>query len=148
MADIFGSQGQVIQEVQVRGAGGSFLQSPGLPAGAIPVSAANAGLVAQAGNAALVSVAGKTTYLVGFYVVGFGSTAGGIITVTLGGLLGGSMLYQFVVPVGAAVAAQSLYVEFAVPIPANAPNVNITVAVPSFGVGNTGEGIGIHGYNL
>ena len=97
--------------------------------------------------ATLAALAGKFTYIAGFEVTGGGATVGAIITVTVTGLLGGTMSYKFAVPAGALLGATPLIVEFTRPLPSVNINTAIVVNVPSFGAGNTDAAVVVHGFN-
>lgn len=112
----------------------------------------NQGLAASANNAAasnnvtLAASAGLTTYCSGFQVTGAGATAGSVLDIQLQGTISTPMHYQLVIPAGAGVSVQPLIVTFNPPIPANATNQQIVLAVPSFGAGNTNASASIQGF--
>lgn len=112
--------------------------TPGRPVGATPVTGGS-GNVANASAVATLAAggAGVTTWISGFTVTAAGATAAANVQVTVAGLLGGSRVYVFTFPAGAAVAAQPLNVQFPAPLPASAVNTAITVTVPAAGAGNT-----------
>jgi hypothetical protein len=101
---------------------------------------------AQAISATLPGVAGKTTYISGFEVTGSGATVGLVVLVTLSGVVGGPLTYVLPIVAGALLAITPLIVNFARPIPASGPDVDITVSVPSFGLGNMHAAVVVHGY--
>lgn len=109
---------------------------------------ASSGNVANASaTASLSAVTGATNYITGFEVTAAGATAALDTTVTVTGLIGGVTLsYTFVFPLGATAQATPLVVQFARPIPANAPNLAITVTCPAGGAGNTNTCVNIHGF--
>ena len=115
-----------------------------------PVAASAAG-AAQQNATSLPAVAGKTTYITGFDVTGGGATAASIIEITVTGLAtsaGGTLKFEMNVAAGvtASVNAQGgLTVTFPDPLPASAPNTQITVTVPSFGAGNTNADVSVYG---
>ena len=95
---------------------------------------------------AMAGVALKTNYLTGFEVTMGGAVAGSLISVTITGLLGGTITYLMAVPAGVTLAAPMLSVEFTTPLPASAVNTAITLNVPSGGAGNTNAAANIHGF--
>ena len=99
-------------------------------------------------SASLPGASGKTTYLTGFYVTGSGATSASILTVTISNTVSGSLLYQLVIPAGVTTSVTPLNVQFTYPIPANAANTNIQVAVPAFGSGNTNASVVAHGFQM
>jgi hypothetical protein len=82
----------------------------------------------------------------GFEITGGGATAGGVVSATLAGLLGGTLTYSFPVPTGVTVAAAPLVVEFAPALAAATASSDIVLTLPGLGAGNTGASIAIHGY--
>jgi hypothetical protein len=111
--------------------------TPIYPSGST-VTIAGSGNVANASAvAALGTASGKLTYLTGFTVTGAGATAASVIAVTVAGLLGGSRIYDVVVPAGVTTTIQPLNVQFTYPLPASAVNTAITVTAAAFGSGNT-----------
>jgi hypothetical protein len=120
------------------------LRTSNLAAGT-PVTKCTTGAAAQ-NDAALPAVAAKTNYLSGFQVTGAGATGASVITVTVVGILGGTLTYFMAIPAGATAAVTPLVVTFNPPIPASAVNTAITVTVPSFGAGNLSASTVAHGY--
>ena len=102
--------------------------------------------VASAATATLAAAAGKFTYITGFEVTGGGATVGSLISVTVTGVVTGTLTYVFAVPTGATGGATPLIVEFSRPIPSSAVNTAIAVVVPSFGAGNTNSAVVAHGF--
>lgn len=101
---------------------------------------------ASAANVTLAGVAAKTTYIAGFQVTGGGATAASIITVTVTGVITGTMSYNIAVPAGATLGITPLIVTFPIPVPASAVNTAIVVNVPSFGTGNTASAVAAQGF--
>jgi hypothetical protein len=91
---------------------------------------------AGAANVTLASASGKMLYLDGFDLDGLGATAGSAISVTVTGILGGTLTFTVGIPAGATVPYHQSW-RFNPPLQANAVNTNIVVNVPSFGSGNT-----------
>ena len=104
-------------------------------------SGANASTVAT-----LAAQAAKTNYLSGFEVTSGGATAASLVTVTVAGLLGGSLVYNFGVPAGATLAATPLVVAFNPPLAASAVNTAITVTMGAAGAGNTTQLVNAQGF--
>lgn len=115
-------------------------------AGKTPSVAGNVGAAAQI-TATLPAVAGRTTYLCGFYVDGLGATAGSVIEVSVAGCLGGTFTRKITIPAGATVAITPLQMDFTMPIPSSAVNTAIVVTVPTFGAGNTNAVVRAWGYS-
>jgi hypothetical protein len=105
-----------------------------------------ANTAAAANTATLPAAAGATTYITGFELTGLGATAVATITVTVGGILGGSKIYYTLCPAGVTTEMDGLFVEYARPIPASALNTAITVAASSPGAGNTAIAVTAHGF--
>lgn len=121
-----------------------------LPAGSAgtPVSATSGNVAASAAVATLPAVSAKTTYITGFELTASGSTAGLPVTVTVAGLLSGTLSYTFTFAAGVLVASTPLIVEFPQPLPASAVNTAIVVTLPSGGTGNTNATADAHGFYI
>ena len=98
--------------------------------------------------ATLTSTPSQTAYITGFECTASGATAGLAVTVTVAGILGGTLNYTFVYPLGAAVGAFPLIVFFNPPLPASGLNTNIVVTLPAGGAGNTNATCVAHGFLL
>jgi len=98
--------------------------------------------------ATLTASTGKTAWLTGFECTASGSTAGSVVTVTVAGILGGTLNYTFVAPASVGQAASPLIVEFMPPLPASTTNTNIVVTLPALGAGNTNATTVAHGFLL
>ncbi len=121
--------------------------NPALPSGATAVVASSGNVANATAAASLPAVAGKTNYVTGFEITGGGATVAALVTATLSGLVGGVTLsYVFGAPLGVAVPAAPLVVEFGQPIPASAANTAITLSMPALGAGNTNAAVNINGY--
>jgi hypothetical protein len=94
----------------------------------------------------MAAVVGKTNYCEGFTITGGGATGASIIDVTLTGLVGGTMTFHVPIPAGAGVSITPLTVTFPRPRAATAPNIAVTLNVPTFGAGNTKASAVIYGY--
>lgn len=119
-----------------------------LPYGALPLANSSGNVAAAIAAATLVAIAAKTAFISGFEVTGSGATAGLPVSVTVTGLLGGTLTYTYTAVAGVLLANQPLIVEFNPPLPASAVNTNIVVSCPSLGLGNTNNTVNAHGFNL
>lgn len=109
----------------------------------------SSGNVANATAAAsLAAQPGRTNFLTGIFVSGAGATAGLVVVVTVTGLLGGTISFEYTFATGAAVGNTPLFVPFAVPLVASGPNVAITLSCPAGGTGNTNNCATISGYSI
>lgn len=98
--------------------------------------------------AALPAVAAVLNYVTGIIVTASGATAGADVSVTLVGVVGGTMTFTFTAPLGAAVGAYPLVIDFPNPIPATAVNTAITLTLPALGTGNTNAAVVITGFKI
>ncbi len=101
--------------------------------------------------ATLPAVAGKTTYLCGFYYVGTNATTANTATsVTITGTIGGTMSYGFpTLALGATIPNTiPLDEEFIPCIAASAPNTSVVVNGPALGAGATLATVTAWGYYL
>lgn len=119
-----------------------------LPSGAVSVVGASGNVANAVAAASLPAVAGKTNYLTGFEITGSGATAGLPVSVTVTGLLGGTLTFTYTAAVGALVGNAPLIVPFPKPLAASAVNTAITVSCPALGTGNTNNCAVIHGFVL
>jgi hypothetical protein len=115
---------------------------------ATPVIASSGNVAAAVATATLTSAATKTAYITGFSVTGSGATAGLPVSVTVTGILGGTLTYTYVAATGALLANEPLLIAFPTPLPASAVNTNIVVSCPSLGVGNTNNTVVAYGYRI
>lgn len=107
----------------------------------------SSGVVANAAaQASLPAAPGKTNYLSGFEITGGGATLGGLLTVSISGLMGGTIQYVYGAVAGVLLANPPLVVNFIPPLPASGPNVAITIDCPALGLGNTANVISMHGF--
>lgn len=113
-----------------------------------PITASSANAANAIATATLAAAAGKTTYITGFTVTASGATAGLAVTVTVAGVITGTMNYTFVFPAGVLVAAQPLIVTFPTPVPASAVNTAIVVTLPASGAGGTNATVNATGFQL
>lgn len=96
--------------------------------------------------ATLTPAATATAYLSGFEVTGAGATAGLPVSVTVTGILGGTLTYTYDFAVGALVGNLPLIVDFDPPLPASAINTPIVVTCPASGAGGTNNCVVAHGF--
>lgn len=102
-----------------------------------PVTATSGNVANASAAATIAAVASKTNYLTGFDITGVGATSASVVTVTVAGLLGGTLSYVLVAPVGALAPLPVASYRFDPPLPASAANIGIVVTVPALGTGNT-----------
>lgn len=101
--------------------------------------------------ATLPAVAGKTTYLCGFYYTGTNATAAnGATTVTVTGTIGGTMSFGFPTLAAAATVPNTMPVDeqFMPCVAASAINTAIAVNGPALGAGATLATVTAWGYYL
>jgi hypothetical protein len=111
-----------------------------------PITVSANSLVAGATTVTIPAIAGRTAYVTGFQVTGGGATGASVITITLAGVIGGTITYFLAIPAGAAVGVTPLEVVFTPPLAASGPGVAIVLTVPTFGAGNTNAATSIQGY--
>lgn len=109
----------------------------GIGAGATSVVASSGSVANASAVATIPAVSAKTNYITGFTITGLGATAASGKTLTIAGLLGGTISYVFQVLAGATTGIAPIHITFPVPLPASAVNTAIVVTVPAFGAGNT-----------
>ena len=120
----------------------------GLPPGAVALTSASGNKANASAAATLAAATGKTTYITGFQVTASGATAGLPVSVTVVGVLGGTLTYTFTAPAGVLVPATPLVVTFPNPVPASDVNTAIVVTLPALGSGNTNAAVCAQGYQL
>ena len=96
----------------------------------------------------LATASSKTTYITGFTMTADGATVGLAVSCTLTGTITGTMTFTFGYPIGVAVPAQPLNVQFSYPIPASATNTTIVASCPASGTGGTNAAISATGFLL
>lgn len=99
--------------------------SAGAPAGAVEVTSSNTGSTAAV-TATLPGVAGKFTYICGFYATGNTTTTANVTAVTVAGTVSGSMVFNIAHPVSPALGTASPS-NFSPCISSSAVNTAITV---------------------
>lgn len=116
----------------------------------VPVTASATGTTAAVA-ATLPAVAGKTTYLCGFYYTGTNATAANTATaVTVTGTIGGTMTFGFPTLAAAATTPNTIPIDegFIPCVAASAINTAIAVNGPALGAGATQATITAWGYYL
>ena len=114
-----------------------------------PVTSYASGNVANSVAAATIpAAAGKTSYITGFDVSGAGATLGGVVLLTITGLLGGTVTYPISAPAGVTLGLTPLMVNFTPPLQASAANVAIVVSLPALGAGNTNAAVVARGFSV
>lgn len=116
--------------------------SPGVPA--ITSSSGNVANVSAV--ATLAGTATTTAHISGFQCTGGGATAASLQTVTVAGVVTGTMSYTVAVPAGATAGMVPLVVGFVPAVPASAVNTSIVVTMPALGAGNTNATCSAQGY--
>jgi hypothetical protein len=117
------------------------------PAGATTSQTISSGNKAAANAVAtLPAVAGKVTYIEGFYISSGGSTGAALVTVTITGTTN-TLSYTYGTIAGATLSNPNLEVKFPTPIPASAVNTAIVVTCPSLGTGNTNATVVAYGFS-
>ena len=115
-----------------------------------PITASAAGTTAAIA-ATLPAVAGKTTYLCGFYYTGTNATAANTATsVTITGTIGGTMTFGFPTLAAAATVPNTIPIDegFVPCVAASAINTAIVVNGPALGAGATQATVTAWGYYL
>lgn len=115
-----------------------------------PVSASATGTTAAI-TATLAAVAGKTTYICGFYFTGTNATAANTATtLTITGTIGGTMSFGFPTLAAAATVPNTMPLDeqFTPCIAASAINTAIVVNGPALGAGATLTTVSAWGYYL
>lgn len=118
------------------------------PPAADPVTASSGNVANAAATATIAAVAGQRNWLTGFFLSGSGATAASVISVTVTGLIGGTMTFAYAVPSGVTAKSPDLHVTFPKPIPATGPNVAIVASAPGFGAGNTNATMVATGFRM
>jgi hypothetical protein len=124
--------------------------SAGLPAmvyapSQTPVTISATGAAATVA-ATIPAVAAKTNYLTGFEITAAGATAASVVSLSVTGLLGGTVTYTYAAVAGVTLGCVPLVVQFNPPLPASAVNTAIVVSLPSLGTGNTVANVVSHGF--
>ncbi len=131
-------------------AAGALLTAPSLfyPAAATALTADSGNQANASAAATLAGVSAKTTYITGFACTASGATAASVVTVTVAGVITGTLHYTFVAPAGVTAQATPLVVQFPYPIPASAVNTAIVVTLPALGSGNTNATTAAYGFQM
>lgn len=129
------------------------LNADGSPLGGLVYPSAATPIIAKSGNVAnasaaatLTGTATTTVYITGFTVSGAGATVALPVTVTVAGLLGGTIQYSYAFVAGALLSNQVLNVQFNPPLPASAVNTAIVVTCPASGTGGTNNTVVATGF--
>lgn len=85
--------------------------------------------------ATLAKEAGKMTWITGFVLTASGATGALVVDATLTGAASGTMTFSFTYPIGVAVPASPLIVNFSPPLPAADDNTDIVLTLPAGGSG-------------
>lgn len=125
-------------------AGGLIVQNLGAPG--VPVTGHSGNVAAASAVATLTATASTTAYITGFQCTAGGATVAADVSVTVAGVIGGTMTYTASAPTGITVAMTPLIVTFPNPVPASAVNTNIIVTMPSLGTGNTNASCNAQGF--
>ncbi len=110
----------------------------------VPIYAAATG-AATTNTATLTIPSAKMGFLDGFDLDGLGATAGSSVSVTIVGVLGGTLTYTVGVPAGATVPF-AYSKRFNPPLQASATNTNLVVASATWGSGNTAATVTAYGH--
>lgn len=101
----------------------------------------------QSNAATLTAVAAKTTYISGLVAVIGGATAALAATLTISGLLGGSIVIPVEAQAGVGASPQVISIAFSPPLPASAVSTNIVATLSALGAGNVTAGVAAWGFN-
>jgi hypothetical protein len=112
------------------------------------ITASSGNVAAATATATIAAVANRTNYLSGFACTVGGATAASTVSVTVTGLVGGTMTYCMSAAAGVDVPSQPLVVNFPFPVPATGPNTAISVSMPSLGAGNAHAAVVAFGYQV
>ncbi|MGI0012648.1 MAG: hypothetical protein ACREBU_04280 [Nitrososphaera sp.] len=119
------------------------------PLGAVPVHNSSGNAANAVASASVSPGSGDlTAYLTGFEITGSGATAALPVTVTVVGVLGGTLSYTYVFVAGVTLANTPLIVQFALPLKASSMNTTITVSCPASGSGGTNNTVTAHGFKM
>src|SRR4030095_4245371 len=126
----------------------SVSQISAYPVGALPITETS-GIVANAVASASFPVAeGLINYLAGFSITGSGATVGLPVTVTLTGLVTGTLSFVYCATAGSLIANTPLFHTFVPALPASAVETAIAISCPALGLGNTMNVVNMWGYQL
>lgn len=126
---------------------GNAIPTYQLPGGT-GITAASGNVANASAVATLAGSASKTTYITGFRCQAAGSTAASVVSLTVAGVITGTMTYTFVFPAGATTAATPVGQDFSTPVPASSTNTAIVVTLPAGGTGNTNASCAAQGFQL
>lgn len=117
------------------------------PPNAIPISNGSGNVANAAAIATLAGAPNLTTYLAGFSCQNLGATAASVVQISITGLTGGTLIYEFIFPTIPTII-NTPPSAFIPPIPASAPNTPIVVTMPAGGAGNLNASCNAWGYQL
>jgi hypothetical protein len=109
-------------------------------------SAASGNKAAAAATATFTKTGTNLWYVTGIEVTASGATAGLPVSVTLTGILGGTLTWIFTFPAGVLVGASPLVVEFNPPLASVDANTDVVLTLPSSGAGGTNASVVMHGF--
>jgi hypothetical protein len=116
------------------------------PLNSTPLTAASGNKANASAAATLTGTSTTTVYISGFEITGSGATAALPVTVTVTGILGGTLSYTYNFASGVLVGNLPLVVDFMPPLPASAVNTPIVVTCPASGTGGTNNTVVAHGF--
>lgn len=116
------------------------------PAGVTPLTASSGNVAAATATATLAASPTTTAYITGFIVTSGGSTGAAVVNVTVVGVLGGTMTFNYGTLAGVTAINAPLVVQFPNAVPASALDTSIVVSMPTLGTGNTHAAIVAFGY--
>ena len=129
-------------------AGAGSVGAAGYVNGATAVMGTSGNVANAAAVATLAGAVGKTTYITAIYCNASGSTAGLVVSPTITGLIGGTLTFTFVFPVGVLVSGTPLRIEFIPPLPASGLNTAIVCTLPAGGAGTTNATVNATGFQV
>lgn len=118
------------------------------PSGAVILTSASGNKANAVATATLTGTATTTVYINGFEVTGSGATTGLPVTVTITGILGGTLSYTYTFVAGVLLPNTQLNIQFTQPLPASAVNTAIVVSCPASGAGGTNNAVVAHGFYI
>ena len=123
--------------------------SPLYPENAVPL-ASSSGKKANAAATATLAKGGadSVVYLAGFTITGAGATAAAVVEVTVTGVVGGTLTYEYGAVAGAALMNAPLTQRFDPPLPAADADTDIVVSCPALGAGALANSANAWGYRV
>ncbi len=111
----------------------------------VGVTSGNVAAATATATIAAPTTAGQSNYLCGFNVRSLGATSSTSVALTITGIVGGTLTYQYLTVAGATTANQAFGNEY-VPCFQGTPDTAIVVSLPSLGTGNTNAMVNAWGY--